>query len=155
MGHHISAIICKPSSAIERAAEFDLPVIRSGDFVIIPMDANHSDAWTERLGLGFGDSDSDLILDGRFAHHVAAIVSEGDYALIETGYFGGLGDQAAAAYKPGEIPPLLFSERTQGGAINKALRAIGVHARPGVDEFITLGLEAYRHFNDYFQRYYD
>ena len=119
MGHHISAIVCKPSADVERAAEFDLPIIRSGDFVILPMDASHSDDWAERLGIGFGDSHSKVILDGRFAHHVAAIVSECDYALIETDYFGGAGDQAAAVYRIGLESPIFASDRVPGGAINE------------------------------------
>ncbi len=155
MGHNISAIICEPSSDLERVSEFDLPIIRAGDFAIIPMDASHSDDWTERLGLGFGDSHSKVILDGRFAHHVAAIVSKGDYALIETDYFGGIGDQVAAVYRKGQDAPLFASDRVEGGAINEALKAIGVSARQGADEFNTLGLEKHRNFEDYFESYYD
>jgi hypothetical protein len=155
MGHHISAIICKPSADIERLSEFDLPIIRAGDFVIIPMNARHSDDWSERLELGFGDGRSKVILDGPFAHHVATIAAEGDYALIETDYFGGSGNQVAAVYRKGQDLPLIASERVQGGAINKALRAIGVHARTGADEFDTLGLGSFRDFEDCFSRYYE
>jgi hypothetical protein len=155
MGQHISAIICKPSVDVERASEFDLPIIRSGDFVILPMDARHSDDWTERLGIGFGGSHSKVIFDGRFAHHVAAIVAEVDYALIETDYFGGAGDQVAAVYLIGQELPIFASDRVPSGAINEALKLIGVHARKGSDEFDTLGLGAYRDFEDYFEHYYE
>lgn len=155
MGHHISAIVCKPSASIERVSEFDLPIIRAGEFVIIPMDASHNDDWTERLGLGFGDSQSKVILDGRFAHHVAAIVAEDDYALIETDYFGGTGDQVAAVYRAGHHSPLFTSDRVSSGAINEALKVIGVQTQKGTDEFDTLGLGAHRDFDDYFERYYD
>jgi hypothetical protein len=110
MGHHISALICKPSTDIDRLSDFDLPIIRAGDFVIIPLDANHIDDWTERLELGFGDGRSKVILDGPFAHHVAAIAAEGDYALIETNYYGGNGDQVAAVYRKGHDSPLLATE---------------------------------------------
>ena len=158
MGHHISAIVCKPSADIEKVAEFDLPIIRAGKFVIIPMDAAHSDEWTKRLGLGFGESRSKVILDGNFAHHVAMIASEGDYALIETDYFGGAGDQVAAVYRREQEKPLFASDRVRSGAINQALKVIGVRASMwGVlgDEFDALGLGKYRDFEDYFERYYD
>ena len=155
MGHHISAIICKPSTDIERLSEFEMATIPVGDFVIIPMDAYHSDDWSERLGLGFGDGRSKVILDGPFAHYVASIAAEGDYALIETDYFGGIGDQVAAVYRKGHDLPLFASERVMQGAINYALRAIGVHARNGADEFDTLGLGRYRNFEERFARYYE
>lgn len=155
MGHHISAIICKPSADIERILGFDLQIIPTGDFVIIPMDASHSDDWSERLELGFSDGRSKVILDGPFAHLVATIAAEGDYALIETDYVAGTGNQVAAVYRKGQHLPLIASERVAVGAINEALRAIGVHARNGVDEFDTLGLGRYRDFEDCFARYYE
>ena len=155
MGHHISAIVCKPSADIERILEFDLRIIPTGVFVIIPMNASHSDDWTDRLELGFSDGRSKVILDGPFAHHVATIAAEGEYALIETDYFGGTGDQVAAVYRKGLDLPLIASERVPVGAINEALRAIGVHARNGADEFDTLGLGRYRDFEDCFARYYE
>ena len=132
-----------------------MAAIRAGEFVIIPMNANHCDDWSERLELGFGDGQSKVILDGLFAHHVASIAAESDYALIETDYFGGNGDQVAAVYRKGHDSPLIASERVKHGAINNALRAIGVRARKGADEFDTLGLGRYRNFEDWFARYYE
>jgi len=154
MGHHISAIVCKPSAGVERIIEFDLPMIRRGDFVIIPMDANHYDSWSERLEFESTDARSKVLLDGPFAHHIAAIAAESDYALIETDYFGGKGDQVAAVYRKGKDEPLLATNRVTSGAINTALRSIGVVARVGADEFDTLGLGHYRDFEKYFERYY-
>lgn len=49
MGHRIEAIICKPSNQIDRLAEFDLTVLKSGDFVIIPMCPYYSETQREVL----------------------------------------------------------------------------------------------------------
>lgn len=155
MGHHISALVCKPSTEIDKLAQFDLPVLRSGEFVIIPMDAYHTDEWTERLALEFGGGKSSLILDGSFAHYIASIAAKGDYALIETDYFGSAGDQAAAVYQQGTPSPIFVSPRVRNGAINEALRLIGVASLNGVDEFDTLGLGNHRHFEGYFSAYYE
>ena len=155
MGHNISAIVCKPSREIEKIAEYDLAVLHTGDFVIIPMDANHIDQWTDRLGLSNDHGKSEVILDGTFAHYIAQIAADGDYALIETDYFGGAGDQVAAVYRKAVIAPLFSSQRQKAGPINEALRMIGVKTSKGFDEFDTLGLGSYRHFEDCFERYYE
>lgn len=136
-------------------AEFELPMFRSGEYVIIPLNAHHSDDWTERLGLSFEQGQSKVLLDSPITHHIAAIAAEEDYALIETDYFGGAGDQVAAVYDKGEEPPRFASERSRVGAINEALRAIGVTARKRSDEFETLGLDRYRDFEDVFEKYYN
>ncbi len=153
MGHHISAIVCRPSRDVGRLADFDLPVLRAGDFVIIPMDAGYCDDWTERLDLAYGPNGSEVIFDCPFAHHVAGIGAAGEYALIETDYFGGHGDQVAAVYRKGVEEPLFASQRVRRGAINDALRKIGVRACKGMDEFDTLGLGRHRDFDHYFERY--
>lgn len=155
MGHQISAIVCKPSSSIERVKEYDLPILQSGDFVIIPMDASHSDHWTEKLELGFDSTGSSVILDGRFARYIGDLAAEKNYALIETDYFGGAGDQAAVVYLRGESAPTYESGRLSSGTINEALRRIGVEAHNGGDKFDSIGLSKYRDFEDYFEKYYD
>ena len=132
-----------------------MPILFEDDFAIIPMNAYHSDDWSERLVLNFGPKRSEVILDGTFAHHVAHIAAEEYYALVETDYFGGAGDQVAAAYKIGEIEPLFASERKPSGAINTALKKIGVKTRDGLDEFDTLKLGNLRSFEDYFEKYYE
>ncbi|MEZ5326524.1 MAG: hypothetical protein R3F19_15865 [Verrucomicrobiales bacterium] len=155
MGHYISAIVCKPSANVERLAEFDLPILWMGSYLIVPMDPSHFDDWTERLGLGWGITESKVSIDGPFAHYLAEIVASGNYALIETTYAGGVGDQAAAVYEIGNPAPVFCSERVKRGAINTALRLVGVKADIGLDEFDTLGLGQLRDFEDYFERYYE
>ena len=123
--------------------------------MIVPMNANHSDYWADQLDIGFGNSHSEVTIDRSFAHYVAAMITEGDYALVETDYFGGAGDQASAVYRKGRDLPLFASDRVPHGAINEALKVIGVRAEAGADEFDTLGLGAYRNFEEYFDHYYD
>ena len=73
------------------------------------------------------------------------------FAVIETDYFGGNGDQAAAVYRGGiEVMP---PEAARRGPINKALRTAGVLTRVGLDEFDTIGLGEFRNFDDLFDSY--
>lgn len=39
------------------------------------------------------------------------------------------------------------------GPINKALRLLGVTASRGLDEFMTIGLDRFRHFDELYQEY--
>ncbi|MGV3548664.1 hypothetical protein [Rhizobium sp.] len=70
-------------------------------------------------------------------------------AYIETHYSGGEGDQGAAVFgNDGLImaPALSAGEQRSRSSdpINSALRAIGVQARNGCDEFDTVGLGQFR-----------
>ncbi len=86
--------------------------------------------------------------DGRFVHFgsvVPALVSElsmhGPVAYIETDFFGGVGKQVATA----------FARRVrvlECGSVNAALRAIGVQADRGLDEWDTVGLPSHRYMPD-------
>jgi hypothetical protein len=77
-------------------------------------------------------------------------------AFVETEYFGGSGGQGAIVWHQGQVR--LGPIRTESfwrdgqfitpplaeGAINRALRFLGVQASAGLDEFDTLGLGRYR-----------
>lgn len=72
----------------------------------------------------------------------------GPVAFISTEYFGGQGGQDAVAWSSGDV---IFSPESEGyddawpnSAISQALRAIGVVAAQGQDEFDTLGLGRHR-----------
>jgi hypothetical protein len=69
-------------------------------------------------------------------------------AWVETDYFGGVGFQAATAWLCGEaiVGPLQTGSETSvhDGAINQALRCIGVSCEPGGDEFDALRLGWHR-----------
>jgi hypothetical protein len=69
---------------------------------------------------------------------------------IETDYFGGFGDQSAKLYRDNNI---LIDEDTRTdqttNPINQALKMMGVKAKPGMDEFDTVGLGRYRTNEDF------
>ena len=72
----------------------------------------------------------------------------GSLAYVETEYFGGTGDQSAMVFANGR--EVMDIERTRGpGAINAALKKIGVLREAGQDEFDTVGLGERRSMEDY------
>jgi hypothetical protein len=149
MGHHLSAIITSSSIDVTTATSFDLPVFVENGFTIIALDAEHSDYWQQQLGL-MDHSTPEMILDCVVTHHFAQQIGATRYAIIETDYFGGVGDQMAVVYENQHMlmPP------THGG-INAALRLLGVQRRGDVDEFDTIHLGRYRDFSAYFEKYRD
>ncbi len=78
----------------------------------------------------------------------AATRGGGALAYVETDYFGGTGGQSAMAFANGDEAVPLQKSRA-GGAINAALRAIGVAKDADKDEFDTIGLGERRRMEDY------
>lgn len=149
MGHNISAIIAKAGIDEKKAKEFDLPVFMENGYAIIALDEGHSDFWTERLGLTDTD-ENQIILDCKVTHLFAREIGIKRYAIINTDYFGGVGEQYAAVYEDGKV-----IMKTEEGRINKALKLLGVKCTPGYDEFDSIGLGKYRSFDDLFEKYWD
>jgi hypothetical protein len=98
-----------------------------------------------------------------FSHLSAALVQaiveatrSGPLAYVETDYFGGIGRQSAIAWNKGRLEVGPLTTETAGsdnaypapplseGAINQALRYLGVWRQNGQDEFDMLGLGRYR-----------
>ena len=98
-----------------------------------------------------------------FAHLPAALVQamteatrSGPLAYVETDYFGGIGRQTAIAWNKGRLElgpltsetavadPVYPAPPISEGAINQALRYLGVWRQNGHDEFDMLGLGKYR-----------
>ena len=73
----------------------------------------------------------------------------GGLAYVETEYFGGSGGQSATAFVDGREAMAPQRARGGGGAINQALRAIGVKRSVADDEFDTIGLGERRSMDDY------
>ena len=73
----------------------------------------------------------------------------GGLAYVETEYFGGTGGQSAMAFVDGREAMAPQRARGGGGAINQALRAIGVTRSAASDEFDTIGLGERRSMEDY------
>ncbi len=149
MAHFISALIAKLPIDSEQAELLDLPVFIKGQFAIVGLDANHSDYWAAKLGIP-ADPLSGMAHDRTVTLEFVRRLAISRFALIETEYFGGIGEQFATVYDGGER----VLDVREGG-INAALRRIGVVACDGKDEFDTIGLGAHRSFQDEFVKYYE
>ena len=149
MGHHISAIIGKAPINKEKADEYDLPYFVENSFVIVALEASHIDFWDKKLGYGY-EKMSKLFMDSKCTHFFAQEIGLSNFAIIFTDYFGGSGSQSATVYNSGKqiLPP------TENG-VNKALRKIGVERSLFKDEFDTIGLGKYRHWEGLFEKYED
>jgi hypothetical protein len=82
-------------------------------------------------------------------HTLTRIARDGPLAYIETNYFGGTGSQAAAVFVGGEVVmraslPVSRNPARRDDPINTALRALGVEAALGEDEFDAIGLARFR-----------
>ena len=152
MGHSISAIVVKIENPIDSLLDYDLRKIVSGEFAIIPLNSHHNDHWTEKLGIGLGHY-SKATNDTPFTHFIASRITTSPFAMIETEYFGGCGNQIAAVYDVGQPAPIFSSGWVAGGAINKALEIIGVPHSCGLDRFEAIGLSENRDFDDWFLNY--
>lgn len=150
MSHRITAVIGQ-REAIERlrdASAMDVPIVDLvGTLVIAPLDEAAIDAQT---GLRPGARiDGFTYLSDVVEAALAAAAGPHAVAYIETSYFGGRGSQAAAVLGNGGMllrsaRPVVAHVPTPEGPINAALRAIGVQATGGRDEFDTVGLGRFR-----------
>jgi hypothetical protein len=142
MGHSVQLIIGKGSDVemLLRAWPMARAVELRGRWLAIPLgDDLLGDMEGRAAGTEVGGLERAL---------AEATASGGDLAYVETEYFGGTGGQSAMAFANGrEVMPL---ERSHGaGAINTALRRIGVLREAGKDEFDTIGLGERRSMEDY------
>jgi hypothetical protein len=150
--------------APETAAVPDgLPAVRlTAELTMLPLTQ-------EALGhLGAADPNDDRIKPGWVLRRAAATLGElmsADrtvlYVFAEA--FGGPGAQEAVAWREGRLffGPIgtcdLEVDREPGyqvatrrdGAVNRGLRAIGVHAAPGTDEYESVGLTRHRMIEDW------
>ncbi len=130
-----------------------IPIELPQGITLFPLSDSYCDHWAAQLGPGFNVSVSDrpgLNVEGvhRFMREIAR---EPLFAVIETNYFGGEGDQAAAVYRG--VQEVMPPEQGEFGPINRALRCLGVQAPAGKDEFDTVELGRYRDFSDLFDSY--
>ena len=149
MGHQISALVGPSRIRRAKAREFDLPFFEENGFVIVALDPSHSDFWDEKLGYNH-EKVSDVLLDTKCTHFFAKELGLNKFSIIYTDYFGGVGDQVAAAYQEGEQ----ILKPTKNG-INKALKKLGVKRTLRQDQFDVLGLGKYRNWDNHFEKYQD
>ena len=159
MGHHISAVVLRGSFDERQALAFDLkPIPLFDGLTLFPLDARYPDFWSQKLQV-HGFASSTPLLNSRVVHYmINSIANDPLFALIETDYCGGVGCEAAVAYRGTKqimVPDSTDVERIGGsvGPVNKALRMLGVISKDGSDEFDTLELGRYRDFSDLFEEY--
>ena len=142
MGHRISAVIVAGEVDRDCARQFDaklVPCLKV--FSLIALDPQYIDTWSAKLGL-HDETDCVPLLDCHVVRHIAQqIAPDALYAIIETDYWAGAGEQSAVVYR-GENQ-IMSPQTARLGPINAALRLIGVPRRAG-DEFQSLGLSLYR-----------
>ncbi len=148
MGHHISAALLRGPFDEPTARSFGpTPIPLTPEVTLFPLDADYCDHWAERLGIA-GFVSGRPLLNCRVVHHLMRqLAAEPLFAVIETDYFGGRGDQAAAVYRGDE--EVMAPAVGEVGPINEALRHLSVHASPGEDEFDAVGLGRFRNFDAY------
>lgn len=152
MGHAISAVILLGSFDLDRASHFDLRPIKCNDsLTIFPVNADYCDYWSKKLGQTDFLSKRPL-LDCTVLHHMMCEIAETPtFAIIETDYFGGNGDQAAVVYRGSE--QIMKPQEGRRGPINNALKLLGVRSNLFIDAFTKVGLNQYRHWDGIFMEY--
>lgn len=126
------------------------------DISVFPIDHYFSSYWAARRGSG-ARLDLPDGLPATFPEEAVLCdlvrevtgTDKPRFAIIQTEYFAGFGDQWAVAFA-GE--KRLTAEQT---SINEALAALGVRASASADEFDVIGLGEFRSNPDYLERYVD
>ena len=93
---------------------------------------------------------SPILCDCPFVHFLAKEIGQDQYGLLETDYFGGNGSQSAALYNQGEL--LWRAGPQKRGPIDTLIHKLDQSLNPN-NGFTLLGLDSYRHFNDFFPDY--
>ena len=140
MGHYVTAIIGK-SPVIESILSGRSLVavdLRDG-FLLVPLEDEDFDSLDLDCS---GATDGFVHLSPGFMEFCAEQSRHGPLVYLETEYFGGVGDQAAAAFSNGSV--LRPTPLSGDGSINAALRMIGVVAANNLDEFDFIGLSRHR-----------
>jgi hypothetical protein len=146
MGHQITAAILRGACDEAAVRRYELePISLAQGLTMIPVDIHMLEFWGVRTGNREQHAcpvdaivfpTDDVLFDIMEALHPDPL-----FAIIQTDYFGGAGSQVAAVYRGrATVMPATY------GAINAALRHLGVVARPGQDEFDTVGLGRHRSF---------
>ena len=155
MGHNITAIVIANAFKAEVARTLDLVAVPlTPQLTLFHLDHYYTAYWQAVRGCT-KQLDVPAEFPGVFPREgiVAQLVVEltgveaPRFAIIQTEYFGGAGDQWACAFT---------GENRETGAsatINDALRWLGVVKQGNQDEFDSVGLGTYRSPPEYLERY--
>jgi hypothetical protein len=78
-----------------------------------------------------------------------AVSSGSPIAYVETEYYGGEGFERSAVFRDSQ---LILGPLDGAGAVNQALRALGVQPKPGEEEFAAAGLGRHRSVEEWLSR---
>lgn len=159
MPHCINAIILKGPYYSALAKTYDLYGIDLGfDLTLFHINHIYAACWQYKLGtkgyLEIPPKDNHLLFPTEkvFAEIARRISNNPEviFALVETNYSAGIGDQFASVY---QNETLLSKEWNR---INPVLKHLGVVCSEGLDEFDTVGLDKIRSEPDFlFEDYAD
>lgn len=77
---------------------------------------------------------------------VRALSDGSALAYLETEYFGGEGFERSAVFRDSNV---VLGPLDGAGAVNQALRALGIAAKPGQEEFDVVGLGRHRSLEEW------
>lgn len=157
MGHNITALILKDEYDKTVAESFGLSGTKL-PFLLTLFHINHyqTACWQfelETVGLLETSISDNFSFPTEIAiAEVIKKISKNEnplYAIIQTDYFGGMGNQYASVYK--------YKDNIDKNAktINQVLIHLGVRSNGKLDEFDTIGLDKIRSQPDIFDKYVD
>ncbi|WP_433060867.1 hypothetical protein [Dactylosporangium sp. CS-033363] len=152
MGHSITALLLRGLVDEDAAREWDVEVVPLAQGISLVHVTHYSSAvWQFRRGR-HGALDVPAGVPPTFPTEavlldLAAALAPGPFAVIQTDYFGGVGDQWACLYDAlGRRDPAVHT-------INDALRGLGVRRTVSFDEFDAAGLGDHRHTPERLDQY--
>lgn len=143
MGHNISAIIGDKNVDKEKIKEFGLAAAFEDNYAIIIFDFYAMIELGEILSKSSESESENLEWDCELTKFIAKEIGFDKFALIQTDYFGGFGEQYASFFENGQK---LLNEVS----INEALKKLGVERKGNQDEFDSLNLGEYRNSEYYY-----
>ncbi|WP_125931874.1 hypothetical protein [Thiosocius teredinicola] len=150
MSHSITGLVARKELLEVFASQNSLPNPReiNQGFGFLPLRDEDIDAFVTQpqteVASGF------TYLSKQLALLVARASKGGAIVYVETDYFGGVGEQGAAAFSGGQLSYGPFYAEI--GPINEALASIGVTvSEHAVDEFDAVGLNRHRHTDDWLE----
>lgn len=157
MGHSINAIIARLSLLEKFASSWEgIRLVRlEQGFALLPATSRFLDALDGRYSSSEGRKFEGFVhLRGGLVAVLQELSRQGPIAYVETDYFGGVGSQSGATFVDGE--PVVIEVESEVrpvprsiGAINSALRALGVMRTKSSDEFDAIGLGRFRSMDDW------
>lgn len=158
MGHNIKALVLKGEYDKTKVMEYDLvPIaLNKEEITLFHITDEYVEYWQHIIinGVSLNSLDTSYPVwfpYSKVLNHIIKQVSSKDclFAIIQTEYFGGMGEQYACVYKGDDIVPM------KGTTINEALQLLGILKLQDLDEFDTLGLSNYRRTPEYLDKYHD